>query len=108
MMTNIKQKEILRTSHIIESIRKYSTEKITDRLIEQYHEAASSKEFTTDKVLLDLNRKSQHQIKDKYIFVIEDIEIAISEKTINYIRENKINIVSVEDIVNILKESKYG
>jgi hypothetical protein len=96
--------EVYSTGQLVESIRKYSDKKVTDQLVERYHEAASSKEFSVDPVLLDLNRKSQFRFDDKYIFVIEDTVVALSEECINHIKDTQIEIKSISDIRTIVKE----
>ena len=93
--------EVYSTGQLVESIRKYSDKKVTDQLVERYHEAASSKEFSVDPVLLDLNRKSQLRFDDKYIFVIEDTVVALSEMAIDQLKDAE---VSVENFKRILKE----
>ena len=93
--------EVYSTGQLVESIRKYSDKKVTDQLVERYHEAASSKEFSVDPVLLDLNRKSQFRFDDKYIFVIEDTVVALSEASLNQLKDAE---VSIENFKRILKE----
>jgi len=100
--------EVFSTGQLVESIRKHSDKKVTDQLVERYHEAASSKEFSVDPVLLDLNRKSQFRLDSKYIFVIEDTVVALSEECVNFIRDNQLDVSSLNDIRTIVTERSYG
>ena len=101
-------KERFGTAQIIESVRKYSSKKVTNHLIEQYHEAASSKEFSTDPIVLDIIGKSQYKFDNKYIFVIDNQAVALSEEVIRDIVNEQRDITSIDDIRAVITERTYG
>lgn len=107
-LVQIITQESFGVAQIVEAVRKYSNKKVTNQLIEEYHEAASSKEFSTDPVVLDLISKSQFKVGNKYIFVMEGKAFAISEDTIKAIQESGADINSIEDIKNVITERVYG
>lgn len=107
-LVQIITQESFGVAQIVEAVRKYSNKKVTNQLIEEYHEAASSKEFSTDPVVLDLISKSKFKVGNKYIFVMEGKAFAISEGTIKAIQESGADINSIEDIKNVITERVYG
>ena len=80
------------TATVIGAVRKYANKKVTSQLIEQYHEAASSKEFTSDPITLSILDKSQYKFDGKYLFVIEGRVVALSEKATGLLEDTEVSL----------------
>lgn len=99
--------ENIDSTKIASIIKKYhNTEKITDTLIENYIELASSKLFTLDPVVLEMRRYNRlsNIIENKIDFKLKDKSIvALSEETI----ENINSIIGKhDDIIQYMRENK--
>lgn len=80
------------TATVLEAVRKYANKKVTSQLLEQYHEAASSKEFTSDPITLSILDKSQYKFDGKYLFVIEGRVVALSEEAIGLLEDTEVSL----------------
>lgn len=96
-------------------IKKYTDVKITNQLIENYIQTASSKHFTIDPIILEMRstNKLDSEIDGKIVFKLNDgKQVALSsqtieklsellnisdkkEKTIDYMKESRENFLSV-------------
>jgi hypothetical protein len=86
-------------------IRSYSDEKITDTLIENYINLASSNVFTVDPIVCELRslNKIDQLIEGKMHFVLDDgSKVALEESTIGNI--NRL-LEGQEEIIAYMKES---
>lgn len=85
--TKITIRESFTQSQAVKAIRRHSSEKITNSLVEKCIAAASSKELTNNPFVLEMRKEDQHKINDKYIFVLENNDIiALSEEVIETIK----------------------
>lgn len=97
--------EQLTENTIVKVIRKYSDDKITDTLIEQYITLASSNVFTIDPIVCELRKinKIDRLIEGKTHFVLENGDkVALESATIK--RINSL-LIDQNEIVDYMKES---
>ena len=97
--------EELTENTIVKVIRKYSDDKITDTLIENYVSLASSNVFTIDPIVCELRKinKIDRLIAGKTHFVLNNGEkVALESATIEHINSL---LVGQDEIINYMKES---
>lgn len=100
--------QVLTENKIASVIRKYSEEKITDKLIEQYISLASSKVFTTDPIVAELRslNKIDQIFDNKVHFVLDDNSTVIISEELQR-RINRL-LVNQQEIVSYMKESNQN
>ena len=91
---------------IAECISRHSDVEITDKLIEEYINKASTTDFNIDPILTDIKLRSINEFRNKLDYVLKDgTKIAISEK--NQILLNSL-LKGKDEIVSHMSENKQN
>ena len=91
---------------IAECISRHSDVEITDKLVEEYINKASSTDFNIDPILTDIKLRSINEFRNKLDYVLKDgTKIAISEK--NQILLNSL-LKGNDEIVSHMSENKQN
>lgn len=97
----------------IKAIRKYNS-KISESTLENCIEAASSKELTNKKEVLELRRHDSFTLADKYLFVLDSKEIiALSEDEVSILESMDDELIgyvkkNADNLKHILRELVNG
>lgn len=97
------------TDQAIKAIRKYNS-KVSESVLEQCIEAASSKELTNKKEVLELRRHDSFTLADKYLFVLDNKEIiALSEDEVSILESMDDELIGyakqkADNLKHILRE----
>lgn len=102
-IVQIIKEETFTPEQVVRSIRRSTNHKVTDNIVEEYRRVASSKEFTTDPVVLNLLGESKYSIKNKYMFVLENTVVAVSKETLDTIRNTNTEIKTIEDLIEFIE-----
>lgn len=91
---------------IAECISRHSDVEITDKLIEEYINKASTTDFNIDPILTEIKLRSINEFRNKLDYVLKDgTKIAISEK--NQILLNSL-LKGKDEIVSHMSENKQN
>lgn len=91
---------------IAECISRHSDVEITDKLVEEYINKASTTDFNIDPILTDIKLRSINEFRNKLDYVLKDgTKIAISEK--NQILLNSL-LKGKDEIVSHMSENKQN
>ena len=91
---------------IAECISRHSDVEITDKLVEEYINKASTTDFNIDPILTDIKLRSVNELRNKLDYVLKDgTKIAISEK--NQILLNSL-LKGKDEIVSHMSENKQN
>ena len=91
---------------IAECISRHSDVEITDKLIEEYINKASTTDFNIDPILTEIKLRSINEFRNKLDYVLKDgTKIAISEK--NQILLNSL-LKGKDEIVSYMSENKQN
>lgn len=91
---------------IAECISRHSDVEITDKLVEEYINKASTTDFNIDPILTDIKIRSVNELRNKLDYVLKDgTKIAISEK--NQILLNSL-LKGKDEIVSHMSENKQN
>ena len=91
---------------IAECISRHSDVEITDKLVEEYINKASTTDFNIDPILTDIKIRSVNELRNKLDYVLKDgTKIAISEE--NQILLNSL-LKGKDEIVSHMSENKQN
>ena len=91
---------------IAECISRHSDVEITDKLVEEYINKASTTDFNIDPILTEIKLRSINELRNKLDYVLKDgTKIAISEK--NQILLNSL-LKGKDEIVSHMSENKQN
>ena len=91
---------------IAECISRHSDVEITDKLVEEYINKASTTDFNIDPILTEIKLRSINEFRNKLDYVLKDgTKIAISEK--NQILLNSL-LKGKDEIVSHMSENKQN
>lgn len=100
LIESIKSEEF--DSHVVSQSIRLSNKKVTDQLIEQYRQAASSKELTSDPITLSILENSKYKTSNKYLFVIDEDIVAIDRQMIPE------SFTNIDSIKSSIRRKLYG
>ena len=107
--TKVELYENISDTKIASIIRKYTDSKITNQLVEHYIQAASSKCFTIDPIILEMRHtnKLDSEIDGKTVFRLNDSkQIAISEETLEKIANLLNNLDEKEKTIDYMRHTR--
>jgi len=91
---------------IAECISRHSDVEITDKLVEEYINKASTTDFNIDPILTDIKIRSVNELRNKLDYVLKDgTKVAISEE--NQILLNSL-LKGKDEIVSHMSENKQN
>lgn len=98
--------EDLNENHVIELIKEYSSQRVTDTLVENYIHNTVTKKFSIDPVLFEIRKynKINNIIEDRLDYILDDGSIVVISENM----QQKINNLFNEhkEIVDYMKENK--